>query len=110
MIGGAVIGGLLGNTVGGGTGRTLATAAGAIAGGAAGNSIGEVAGRTSGYELEIKTDQKENIVVVQKAGDTKFSQDSACAWRAWATPSPSLRCKSVGDKRQTGGNRLRFYF
>lgn len=79
MIGGAVIGGLLGNTVGGGTGRTLATAAGAIAGGAAGNSIGEVAGRTSGYELEIKTDQKENIVVVQKAGDTKFSPRTARA-------------------------------
>ncbi len=75
-----MIGGLLGNTVGG-TGRTLATAAGAIAGGAAGSSIGEVAGRTSGYELEIKTDQKENIVVVQKAGDTKFSPRTARARR-----------------------------
>ena len=72
-IGGAVLGGFLGNTVGGGTGRSLATAAGAVAGGVAGNSIGEAAGRTSGYELEIKTDQKENIVVVQKAGATKFS-------------------------------------
>ncbi|AVU35254.1 glycine zipper 2TM domain-containing protein [Serratia marcescens] len=85
MIGGAVIGGLLGNTVGGGTGRTLATAVGAIAGGAAGNSIGEVAGRTSGYELEIKTDQKENIVVVQKAGDTKFS------------PGQRVRMARMGD-------------
>ncbi|GAA3603335.1 glycine zipper 2TM domain-containing protein [Gibbsiella quercinecans] len=72
-VGGAVLGGLLGNTIGGGTGRTLATAAGAVAGGVAGNSVGEVAGRTSGYELEIKTDNKENIVVVQKAGNTKFS-------------------------------------
>lgn len=72
-VGGAVLGGLLGNTIGGGTGRTLATAAGAVAGGVAGNSVGELAGRTSGYELEIKTDNKENIVVVQKAGNTKFS-------------------------------------
>lgn len=72
-VGGAVLGGLLGNTIGGGTGRTLATAAGAVAGGVAGNSVGELAGRTSGYELEIRTDNKENIVVVQKAGNTKFS-------------------------------------
>ena len=35
-IGGAVLGGFLGNTVGGGTGRSLATAAGAVAGGGGG--------------------------------------------------------------------------
>lgn len=72
-VGGAVLGGLLGNTVGGGTGRTLATAAGAVAGGVAGNSIGELAARGNGVELEIRTDNKENIVVVQKAGSTRFS-------------------------------------
>ncbi|KFK94724.1 MULTISPECIES: glycine zipper 2TM domain-containing protein [unclassified Serratia (in: enterobacteria)] len=72
-IGGAVLGGLLGNTVGGGTGRTLATAAGAVAGGVVGNSVGSVAARTNGVELEIRTDNKENIVVVQRAGATKFS-------------------------------------
>ncbi|AML58758.1 Outer membrane lipoprotein slyB precursor [Serratia rubidaea] len=73
-IGGAVIGGFLGNTIGGGTGRSLATAAGAVAGGVAGDQIGEVAGRTAGVELEIRPDTKgDNIVVVQKAGATKFS-------------------------------------
>jgi uncharacterized protein YcfJ len=36
---GAVVGGLLGNQVGGGTGKTLATVAGAAAGGYAGNRI-----------------------------------------------------------------------
>ena len=36
---GAVIGGILGNQVGDGNGRTLATAAGAVAGGVAGNKI-----------------------------------------------------------------------
>ncbi|EFE94330.1 MULTISPECIES: glycine zipper 2TM domain-containing protein [Serratia] len=73
-IGGAVIGGFLGNTIGGGTGRSLATAAGAVAGGVAGDQIGEAAGRTSGVELEIRPDTKgDNIIVVQKAGTTKFS-------------------------------------
>ncbi len=36
---GAVVGGLLGNQVGGGNGRKLATVAGAVAGGAAGRQI-----------------------------------------------------------------------
>jgi outer membrane lipoprotein SlyB len=38
-IGGAVIGGLLGNQVGGGTGKKIATVGGAVAGGYAGNAI-----------------------------------------------------------------------
>src|SRR5690606_13237977 len=37
VVGGAVVGGLLGNQVGGGSGRTLATVAGAVGGGYAGN-------------------------------------------------------------------------
>jgi len=39
-VGGALIGGLLGNTIGGGRGRTVATAAGIGAGGYLGNSMG----------------------------------------------------------------------
>ena len=38
-VGGAVVGGLLGNHVGGGSGRALATVAGAVGGGYAGNAI-----------------------------------------------------------------------
>jgi len=38
-VGGAVVGGLLGNMVGGGNGRKLATVAGAVGGGYAGNEI-----------------------------------------------------------------------
>ena len=38
-VGGAVVGGLLGNQVGSGNGRTLATVAGAAAGGYAGNRV-----------------------------------------------------------------------
>lgn len=39
VIGGAVLGGLLGNQVGGGTGKKLATVGGAAAGGYAGNEV-----------------------------------------------------------------------
>jgi uncharacterized protein YcfJ len=39
IVGGAVVGGLLGNQIGGGTGKTLATVGGAVAGGYAGNEV-----------------------------------------------------------------------
>lgn len=40
MVGGAALGGLLGNQFGGGTGKTIATVAGVLLGGWAGNEIG----------------------------------------------------------------------
>src|SRR5438874_238083 len=39
IVGGAVIGGLLGNQIGKGNGKTLATVGGAVAGGYAGNEV-----------------------------------------------------------------------
>lgn len=72
-IGGAVLGGFLGNTVGGGTGRSLATAAGAVAGGVAGQSVQSAMNKTDGVELEIRKDDGNTILVVQKQGQTKFS-------------------------------------
>lgn len=72
-IGGAVIGGFLGNTVGAGTGRSLATAAGAIAGGLAGQGVQSSVNRSNGVELEIRKDDGNSIMVVQKADATKFS-------------------------------------
>lgn len=71
-IGGAVLGGLLGNTVGGGTGRTLATAAGAIAGGVAGQNIQGALNESKGVELEIRKDDGNTVMVVQKQGKTQF--------------------------------------
>ncbi|MFP1785231.1 outer membrane lipoprotein [Lonsdalea quercina] len=71
-IGGAVLGGFLGNTIGGGAGRSLATAAGAVAGGVAGSSIEGAANRTQGVELEIRRDDGSTIMVVQKQGNTRF--------------------------------------
>ncbi|QCR36269.1 outer membrane lipoprotein SlyB [Nissabacter sp. SGAir0207] len=72
-IGGAVLGGFLGNTVGGGTGRSLATAAGAVAGGVAGQGVQGALNRSNGVELEIRKDDGNTIMVVQKADATKFS-------------------------------------
>ncbi|PXX97312.1 glycine zipper 2TM domain-containing protein [Halomonas sp. LBP4] len=65
--GGAVIGGLLGNQIGGGSGRRLATAAGAIGGAVAGSNIEESANRVAAWEIEIRRDDGQHIVVVQKA-------------------------------------------
>ena len=72
-IGGAVLGGFLGNTVGGGTGRSLATAAGAVAGGVAGQGVQSAMNKTQGVELEIRKDDGNTIMVVQKQGNTRFS-------------------------------------
>ncbi|PDO82451.1 outer membrane lipoprotein SlyB [Kosakonia pseudosacchari] len=72
-LGGAVLGGFLGNTVGGGTGRSLATAAGAVAGGVAGQSVQGSLNKTQGVELEIRKDDGNTIMVVQKQGSTRFS-------------------------------------
>ena len=71
-LGGAVLGGFLGNTVGGGTGRSLATAAGAVAGGVAGQGVQGALNRTQGVELEIRKDDGNTIVVVQKQGNTRY--------------------------------------
>ncbi|MGQ7248179.1 glycine zipper 2TM domain-containing protein [Halomonas sp. V046] len=65
--GGAIIGGLLGNQVGGGSGRTIATAAGAIGGAVAGNQIEQGVNRTTAWEMEIRKDTGQTVVVVQKA-------------------------------------------
>jgi outer membrane lipoprotein SlyB len=72
-LGGAVLGGFLGNTVGGGTGRSLATAAGAVAGGGAGQGVQGSMNKTQGVELEIRKDDGNTIMVVQKQGNTRFA-------------------------------------
>lgn len=65
--GGAVIGGLLGRQVGGGSGRDLATAAGVIGGAVAGTKAEEATNRITAWEMEIRKDNGQNVVVVQKA-------------------------------------------
>ncbi|SIT44614.1 Outer membrane lipoprotein [Paraburkholderia ribeironis] len=53
-VGGAVAGGLLGNQVGGGRGRVLATIAGAVGGGIAGNGIEHAVRKATTYEVQVK--------------------------------------------------------
>ena len=54
VVGGAVVGGLLGNQVGGGNGRTLATIAGAVGGGYAGNEVEKRTRTTTSYQVRVR--------------------------------------------------------
>ena len=72
-IGGAVLGGFLGNTVGGGRGRSLATAAGAVAGGIAGQAVQGEINKVQGVELEIRKDDGNTVLIVQKQGNSVFT-------------------------------------
>lgn len=71
-LGGAVIGGFLGNTVGHGTGNKLAIATGAIGGALLGGAIEDKASQASAVELEIKQESGSNIVIVQKGSSKDF--------------------------------------
>lgn len=53
-VGGAVAGGLLGNQVGQGRGRMLATIAGAVGGGLAGNGIEHAVRKTTTYQVQVR--------------------------------------------------------
>jgi outer membrane lipoprotein SlyB len=71
--GGAVLGGLLGNQVGSGSGRTIATAAGAIGGAVVGNQVEGNMKATTTYEIRVRLDN----------GNVRtFNQTSAPAWRS----------------------------
>lgn len=54
--GGAVLGGLLGNQVGGGNGRKLATVAGAVGGAVVGNRVEGDLKATRSYEIKVRLD------------------------------------------------------
>jgi surface antigen len=68
-VGGAVVGGVVGSTIGGGTGRTVAIVAGTIAGGLIGNRIGQ------------KLDEADRIKAGQALESTQTGQQST-----WKNP------------------------
>jgi outer membrane lipoprotein SlyB len=71
IVGGAVVGGLLGNQVGGGSGRTLATVGGAVAGGYVGNEV----------QKKVTTRQVWVTRVVMKDGTVRtFEHEAKPAW------------------------------
>lgn len=55
-VGGAVLGGLLGNQVGGGNGKKLATVAGAVGGAVVGNQVEGRMRATTSYEVKVRLD------------------------------------------------------
>ena len=69
--GGAILGGLLGNQVGGGHGRQLATVAGAVGGAVVGNQVEGNMKATSSYEIHVRLDD---------GTSRTFHQQSAPGW------------------------------
>lgn len=59
MIAGAVLGGVLGNQVGGGNGRKIATVAGAVGGGYAGNEIEKRSRSATTYQVRVRMEDGE---------------------------------------------------
>ena len=71
--GGAVLGGLLGNQIGGGTGRQLATVAGAVGGAVVGNQVEGNMKATTSYEIRVRLDD---------GALRTFHQSSQPQWRS----------------------------
>jgi outer membrane lipoprotein SlyB len=70
--GGAVRGGLLGNQIGGGTGRQLATVAGAVGGAVVGNQVEGNLKATRSFEIRVRLDD---------GSQRTFRQNSTPSWR-----------------------------
>lgn len=84
-VGGAVVGGLLGNQVGAGRGNTVATAIGGLGGAVAGNEVEKRVKSTTGYEVTVRLDDGSSRVV---------SEGSPSAWH------PGDRVKIVSGEIQ----------
>jgi outer membrane lipoprotein SlyB len=66
MVIGAIAGGLLGSTIGGGSGRTAATVVGAVAGGAVGNQVGKNTGSPDmQWQVTVRLDDGRDATVTQ---------------------------------------------
>ena len=71
IVGGAVVGGLLGNQIGGGSGKTLATVGGAAAGGYVGNEVQKKVTRKTVWVTRVR----------MKDGSIRtFEQEARPAW------------------------------
>ena len=72
-VGGAVVGGLLGNQIGAGRGKDVMTVAGAVGGALAGNEIEKRANSTKSYQITVRLDDGTSRV---------FNEASPPAWHA----------------------------
>lgn len=69
-VGGAVVGGLLGNQIGDGRGQQIATVAGAIGGVVAGNEIEKRAKSSTSYDVTVRLNDGSNRVIRQASEPT----------------------------------------
>jgi outer membrane lipoprotein SlyB len=67
--GGAIVGGLLGHQVGGGTGRKLATVAGAVGGAVVGNQVEGNMKSTTHYSVRVRMNDGKERTVSSSSGD-----------------------------------------
>jgi outer membrane lipoprotein SlyB len=67
VVGGAVVGGLLGSQVGGGSGKNVATVLGAVGGGVAGNEVEKRARATTMYQVRVRMDDGSVRTVTQSS-------------------------------------------
>ena len=74
---GAVVGGLLGNQIGGGDGRKLATVAGAVGGAMVGNNVERNQRRTQRYEVVVRYAGNGATQTLQYENDPGFRQGDA---------------------------------
>lgn len=84
-VGGAAMGGVVGNLFGGGKGNAIATVGGAIAGGLAGNAVEKGMTGSRAYQITVKLDDGRTIVVIQET-DIQFA------------PQQRVRAVVTGDK------------
>lgn len=75
VVAGGVVGGLLGNQVGGGSGRDLATIAGVVGGAFAGNKVEKVAKKSRSYAIVVKMDSGDERTFNQTAAPNVVSGD-----------------------------------
>ena len=69
-VGGAVVGGLIGNQFGGGSGKKITTVAGAVGGAFAGHQIEKEVKATKSYEITIRLDDGSTEVVNTSAASS----------------------------------------
>lgn len=72
-LGGAVIGGVAGSTLGGGRGRILTSLGGAVLGGLLGTGIEKTLNSHDALEIVVKLDNGQSVAVVQQLGPEERS-------------------------------------
>lgn len=72
LLAGSILGAAVGSTIGGGHGRTVATALGGVAGGAVGAGAEKSVTKQNGVELRVKLDDGRVVNVTQTLGDDYF--------------------------------------